>query len=376
MVKGVFKYLKRFALFFSRPDFFSITLLWLMVLVVTGTVAQRYIGLYESQERYFSSFFFYGWFVPLPAGRLTLGLIFLGLLAKLAFKTNWVRSQVGIIIIHLGALILLGGGFLTAATSREGRMIIPEGESSDIIEDDRRMEFVLVEETLGDAEKEFVFGEGWLKKKQVLRLDGESISIQILDYFKNCEAVSRNEPMRDPDFVGFNKLFELKNIPVNKEEGENRHGILFKVSEGAMEKYYGIYELMPVTQTVEAGGKKYRAVIRHSQTKLPFSIELLDFEKKIYAGTDIAKSYQSQINLVLPTGREKYLIHMNHPLRYQEYSFYQASFLEGENGDTTVLAVVKNPGRIFPYVASIIMCLGLLLHLLSHLPRHFRTERK
>jgi hypothetical protein len=176
---------------------------------------------------------------------------------------------------------------------------------------------------------------------------------------------------------GFIKLFDLTPLPVAKEEEENRSCLLFQViaSDKPIVHKYGIYDRMPVAQSIVINNMKYHAAIRHAQTRLPFSIELLDFEKKSYAATDMAKSFQSHINLVLPTGKEKYLIHMNHPLRYQEYSFYQASFSEGENRDTTVLAVVKNPGRLFPYISSIIMCLGLLLHLLSHLPRHFHKGK-
>ena len=44
-----------------------------------------------------------------------------------------------------------------------------------------------------------------------------------------------------------------------------------------------------------------------------------------------------------------------------------ASFIDGEMKQTTVLAVVKNNGRIFPYVSTIIMCIGLLFHMLYKL---------
>ena len=79
----------------------------------------------------------------------------------------------------------------------------------------------------------------------------------------------------------------------------------------------------------------------------------------------------------------KVLIEMNEPLRHAGYTFYQASFQD--QGfytyndsyyydtrfwkDRTVLAVVKNYGRLFPYISSIIMCIGILIHLLFKIPK-------
>ena len=42
---------------------------------------------------------------------------------------------------------------------------------------------------------------------------------------------------------------------------------------------------------------------------------------------------------------------------------YSETIEEGDK-ETTVLATVKNYGRMFPYISSIIMCIGILVHLL------------
>ena len=41
--------------FISSPKIFVYTVLWLMILVFFGTLAQKDIGLYASQMKYFSS---------------------------------------------------------------------------------------------------------------------------------------------------------------------------------------------------------------------------------------------------------------------------------------------------------------------------------
>ena len=57
----------------SSPKIFVYTVLWLMVLVFFGTIAQKDIGLYASQMKYFSSYYFLLYdYIPLPGGRITL----------------------------------------------------------------------------------------------------------------------------------------------------------------------------------------------------------------------------------------------------------------------------------------------------------------
>jgi hypothetical protein len=67
---------------------------------------------------------------------------------------------------------------------------------------------------------------------------------------------------------------------------------------------------------------------------------------------------------------------MNEPLRHKGYTFFQSSFIEGPDSETSVFAVVKNYGRLFPYISSIIMCVGLLFHLSQKLPDLFRKSRE
>jgi hypothetical protein len=59
------------------------------------------------------------------------------------------------------------------------------------------------------------------------------------------------------------------------------------------------------------------------------------------------------------------MIYMNHPLRYAGETFYQSSFLAGDQG--TILQVVRNPGWLLPYLACAIVALGLLIHFGLHL---------
>jgi len=65
---------------------------------------------------------------------------------------------------------------------------------------------------------------------------------------------------------------------------------------------------------------------------------------------------------------------MNHPLRFGPYTFYQASF--GENDRKSVLQVVKNSGLAFPYVATVIVSVGLVWQFVYVLVASARTKRR
>jgi hypothetical protein len=65
-------------------------------------------------------------------------------------------------------------------------------------------------------------------------------------------------------------------------------------------------------------------------------------------------------------------IFMNNPLRYDGMAFYQASF---EPGDTvTVLQVVKNPSWLTPYLACLMVGLGLTVQFMIHLVEFTRKR--
>ena len=65
----------------SSPKIFVYTIIWLMVLVVLGTLAQRDIGLYASQQKYFSAnITWLGGIIPVPGGRITMIIMLVNLM--------------------------------------------------------------------------------------------------------------------------------------------------------------------------------------------------------------------------------------------------------------------------------------------------------
>lgn len=77
----------------------------------------------------------------------------------------------------------------------------------------------------------------------------------------------------------------------------------------------------------------------------------------------MAQEYESIVTIMDGEIEWQSPIRMNEPLRYKGYTLYQSSFITVGEEQLSVLAVVENAGRVFPYISSIVMCIGLLIHL-------------
>jgi hypothetical protein len=115
-------------------------------------------------------------------------------------------------------------------------------------------------------------------------------------------------------------------------------------------------------QPVTIDGKEYQIELRFKRTYKPYTVQLIDFKHDLFIGTDKPRNFSSLVRLTDPERNvdRQVLIYMNHPLRYQGETFYQASFKPGDGG--TVLQVVRNPGWLLPYIACSMVTVGVLLH--------------
>jgi hypothetical protein len=105
-----------------------------------------------------------------------------------------------------------------------------------------------------------------------------------------------------------------------------------------------------------------------------YTILLKRFTHQKFVGTETAKNFQSDVVVVnrKAEDRREVKIWMNHPLRYEGQTFYQASLYPLGKG--TVLQVVRNPGWLLPYIACGMVSIGMLMHFGMHL-REFLRRR-
>ena len=128
----------------KTPKLFVFIIIWMMILVVLGTLAQKDMGLFAAQEKYFSSWFFWIWYLPMPGGRLTMIFMLINLSFFFFNKNLWKKNKLGIIILHIGGILLFIGGGLTAMFSTEGNIVIDEGSNSNYVEDYHYMELAVI----------------------------------------------------------------------------------------------------------------------------------------------------------------------------------------------------------------------------------------
>lgn len=104
----------------------------------------------------------------------------------------------------------------------------------------------------------------------------------------------------------------------------------------------------------------FGVVYGNQRVKLNFPIKLKEFNIGRYQGTMRASSYSSKV--ILPDGKEV-TVSMNNPLKFEDYTFYQASFVEDETGRPTasVFSVNYDPGRPVKYVGCLTIVLGIIM---------------
>jgi len=346
----------------GNPAVLFYALPWLMILLTIGTVSQKELGIFEAQKIYFSSWILWMGPIPLPGAYMTLGVVTICLLAKFILYSPWRKHQAGIILTHLGILILLIGGMITAFSQKEGYLSLKEGQSGNAVSDYHAR--MLTIEKDGAVFARIPFGE---------LQQNESLPGVTLPFKVNVDTICRNcMPLSVKDASGRHGLAEqitLQTTEADPQDEGNLSGLVFSVS-GLEDDQDGIYlamEEIPHRPEVTAGDATYRFSMGRAQTILPFEITLTDFQRDLYPGTDMPRGFASDV-VVKENGVEwPYHIRMNEPLRYKGYTFYQASFSLRPDGEYSVLSVVENKGRIFPYLASAIIFAGLLLHVLIRL---------
>ncbi|MEJ6570351.1 MAG: cytochrome c biogenesis protein ResB [Akkermansiaceae bacterium] len=363
----------------SAAIFYYATL-WLVVLVVVGTLNQKYFGLHYSLEKYFSAWFIQPMDMPiwLPAGRLTMTVILVGLTSKLLVGSKWKAKNIGINITHVGVFLLMIGSVITAYTTTEGHISIREGAESSTFQNSHDVEIAVTDRSDAEYDNTTTFTQGFFHSDQTFSDDAVPLSFKVINFYKNCSPVARGDSDSSAQLKGRAANIKLKELPGDNKD-QNMRGVEVEIS-GLSADQNGTYvfiahpEWKPAELTAD-NGKTYEISLRAKHHQLPFSIYLKDFEKLDHAGTSMARAYSSKVKVTQDESTEDIKIYMNHPLRRNNYTLYQASFSQ-RGIETTVLQVVYNRGQLMPYISVVVIFIGLLVHCILQVPRLIVAAQK
>ena len=357
-----------------------------MVVIFLGTLEQVHWGIWHVQKEYFNS-----WYsiyplnssaplhLPLPGGFLLGLLLVINLICAhfQKFKEKKGYKHWGIKMIHVGLLLLLIGGFVTAIYQDESAMVIPEKDKRNYSESFRSYELVVIEHTANGTDKVISVPEELLRKnggqKSEISLPNTTFTAKILNYYPNAILRSKSQfpqgvPAAVTQGVGARAPLSYKPIPESFDDN-NPSNPLAIVQINSGQAILGSWilnapmvESLP-PQTFVHDGKNYEIALRKLRYYLPFSITLNQFTHEKYPGTDIPKRFVSDVFVTGETSKFPYTISMNQPMRHGGMTFFQSSFGATEDGkNISVLQVVRNPGWLIPYISVSLMSLGLLWH--------------
>ncbi len=335
-------------------------------LVIAGTICQGQSGLYAAQQRVFQSWVFWLFgFLPLP-GMLLAGVLFVvNLLAALATRFSWRRPPLGMLLIHIGLLLLAGGGFFIAATAQESFLTLREGESGGFSTAASDWEIAMEAPGRTGAPAWAMDVSGLVRGRGVTVADsGVIVTLEV--QHANCRwaAARAGEALR------------LEPLAPEADPAENTPGLSLLVRSGRTTRRVLLCGGQGGPTILDPGGAAYAFSLRLKRFALPLKLKLLDFKRTLHAGSEIPKSFESHVEIDAGGMRRRALISMNRPLRFREFTFYQSSYGgDPRQGESSTFSVVRSAGRWLPYAASALMFLGLAVHFLSLLLDGSRRSR-
>jgi len=348
------------------------------VIVFWGTIAQVHLGLYKAQNEFFRSFFVY-WtpdgsnlHIPIFPGGYFIGTVLLINLFVAHFRYYHPgKRKIGILLIHLGVVLLLLGQMLTDFLSRESVMHLRIGDTRNYTEADRAFELAVFDTTDPDSDKVVAIPCSRLVRRGEVSDPEMPFRVRVKTFYANSLLARQSQPGYEPvkTTAGLGAGLWWREVPLETEM--NQMDMPSAIVEIATRQdspgTFLVSAWLDQQQSFTFNHRSYELLLRQERYYLPFSLHLIEFRHDKYPGTDIPKNFSSRVRLQnLENGEDREVrIFMNNPLRYEGETFYQASFDPDDHG--SVFQVVHNPSWLTPYFSCVLVATGLVIQFLSHL---------
>ena len=385
--------------FFSSLKLTVVLLSFSLILIFFGTLDQVQYGIWHTQELYFESFMVVWAFpehaplgqhlhwirIPMPGGYLLGGMLLINLLAAhfTRFKLSWAKC--GIFLIHSGLILLLVSELMTDILAVESQMPVDEGGTSNYSQGFRENELVFIDRSHPEHDSVHTIPASLLKPGKRIDVPNTPLSIRTVRYHGNSE-IGRATSGSPAESIATRGAAVRMGIIVNpkpetySEDEINTVTAFVEVIKG--EDSLGTWLVSNVMderfppQIVDAGDRSFEIALRFTRHYYPFEIELIDFKHEKYPGTEVPFNFSSEVKVTHQdsTKNQKALIYMNHPLRYEGLTFFQASFANQDK--TSIFQVVRNPGWLLPYLSVLLMGLGMCAQFGMHFFKFLGKQRR
>jgi hypothetical protein len=402
-------------------------LLLLLLVTYLGTIEQVEHGLYESQKKYFESFF-----VPsidvaaclramhiryegslelpvyiLPGGYLLMIILavnmILGGIVRLKKEIVWLGKlplrlltgrfkdlspaprAVGVLIAHASIVFMLFAGFVSLYFKKDGAMSLREGQTSDEFQSFH--ESVIEIERLTPAAPEgkrqaLVIDGGWFTdlsagKGRTFTHKDLPFELMVMNYAVN--AMPRRVSAQEKGRAAVDGFY-LQPLKEELEQERNADGAYVKVKlKDGTEQEGIIWRFAAAPLSVKVGEEVWGIDLKRRAWKLPFAMRLDDFQREVHPGTDRARRFTSEVTVIEDGSEKKKIITMNEPLRSRGYALFQQSFdmreaSDGSIRESSTFQIVQNPSDHWPLIACITAGIGLLIHMVWQLVRFLRKS--
>ncbi|MCS6242929.1 MAG: cytochrome c biogenesis protein ResB [Opitutus sp.] len=377
-----------FVKFFTSLQVTVVLLALSIVLIFAATLDQVNLGIWAVQEKYFRTFFVLwdikGFPVPVfPGGYFIGGLLLLNLVAShlYRFKFSWKKS--GIFLTHAGLIILLVGELLTGLWQEEFQLRLDQGQTRNYSESYRDNELAITDVTDPQWDQVVAIPAEHLLKNEPIQHERLPFRVVSRSYYPNATIQMREQlgNVSTPPPATRDIGAKLVVMPMAMTYKQNERNLPTAVVEligpgNASLGTWVVSSMLAQPQVFDYAGRTFRMALRPTRAYKPYSLTLLKFSHDRYMGTEIPKNFASKVRLHSADGStdRETLIYMNNPLRYDGLTFYQAGF--DNNDTTTILQVVRNPSWLLPYIACILMGLGLSVQFSIHLFAFANKRRK
>ena len=284
------------------------------------------------------------------------------------------KKRAGIVLLHTGVLLLMANEIVVDQLHEEASMTLFEGETANFVRDIRSAELAIVDKSDKEKDRHVVVPDSVLEssaiKKQVISNEQLPVDLLVRKYFPNAQIRERKEGDENPSTIGLgvNQSIVPVNTSAGTDSGVNYAAAYVDILEKGTEKKLGtvlvsaMLDSMAHADKIQVGDKAYEIGLRFKRIYKPYSIHLIDVRKDDYIGTSTPMNYSSEIRLLDKTRGEdrKVKIWMNNPLRYAGETFYQSGYNKMGEKEMTTLQVVTNEGWMIPYVACMIVSIGML----------------